>query len=1082
MVSKEILKRKYFKENENFEGFVNRVCSIFSRNQNEIKQALINGDFFPAGRILNSAGLEKDNISATPMNCYVLPSPEDNIESIYKTQAEMAKTFSRGGGCGINISNLRPKDAKVNNTAKTTSGATSFLELFNTTGSVIGQNGRRAAIMIGLNCSHPDIEEFLHIKETNHKLEHMNISILFTDEFMQAVRDGKDYTCSFFVPETGEKIEKTINAKEFFKRFCKVNWDYGDPGAMFIDTIRKNNLLSGYDDYKIEISNPCFTGDMKLLTTKGYIPFKELEGKTVRVIKPNGEISSKDSPVFKTGTKKVISLMIGATRKSTLKEIKCTPNHIFKTFDGNDVAAKDLKGKRLQIPKVSNYISNEELKYERLGFIQGDGCYHHTKGRNVDGITVFIGEKDGDVKDIFNGFLSNGSNNAYMVTSLKSDIQKIGIEDKPLCYRNLPKNYNSLSKNLKASFLKGLFSANGCVIYSNNTKRVQFKTTNKILAMELVKELDTFDIKSYITTNKKTMVSWKNGDYESRESYDVNISQSYSLLMFYQQIGFIQKYKMEKLYNLVCSLKIKVIDIIDKNEIVDVFDFTEYDAHWGVVEGIVAHNCSEFLGSAYTACCLGSINLYNCVDNKFSPNAEFNFEKFNNLVDIGVDALNQVLDYGRDKQPLEANKKAIDDWRNIGLGFFGLADALIALGIRYGSQDAQELLYSIAQIMMMKALDYSATLAQAYGTFGKYDWEKTKKSKTFKILKGALMYKGLYEYVEENGLANGSLISIAPTGTISLLAGGFSGGIEPMFKVSYERTTHSLEGKGETFRVFPTSIKELLEYHNLPLTLTNEEIKKKFPYIVEADEIPCSERIEMQRSVQNNIDNAISSTINLPESATPENIFNIYMMAWEAGLKGITVFRDGCMRLSILNPKKKSEDFDNNFGEIVPMKREETGSLPSLTYKKQSACSKLYPTITFKDGKPFEVFASVTGGCSANIATIVRLSSLALRCGVKPEKLIEELKEQKCPACKTLRGQGRKDVSLSCGNAIGESLQEAVAEFNGKFKEKTNIKQPKQTDEVHEERVRKKCPECGAEIRAEGNCISCTQCSWSKCE
>lgn len=143
MVSQEILKRKYFKENEDFEDFVNRACSIFSRNQDEIKQALINGDFFPAGRILNSAGLEKDNISATPMNCYVLPSPEDNIESIYKTQAEMAKTFSRGGGCGINISNLRPKDAKVNNTAKTTSGATSFLELFNTTGSVIGQNGRR---------------------------------------------------------------------------------------------------------------------------------------------------------------------------------------------------------------------------------------------------------------------------------------------------------------------------------------------------------------------------------------------------------------------------------------------------------------------------------------------------------------------------------------------------------------------------------------------------------------------------------------------------------------------------------------------------------------------------------------------------------------------------------------------------------------------------------------------------------------------------------------------------------------------------------------------------------------------------
>lgn len=744
MVSKEILKRKYFKENEDFEGFVNRVCSIFYRNQDEIKQALINGDFFPAGRILNSAGLEKDNISATPMNCYVLPSPEDNIESIYKTQAEMAKTFSRGGGCGINISNLRPKDAKVNNTAKTTTGAVSFLELFNTTGSIIGQNGRRSAIMIGLNCSHPDIEEFLHIKETNHKLEHMNISILFTNEFMQAVRDGKNYTCSFFVPETGEKIEKTINAKEFFKRFCKVNWDYGDPGVMFIDTIRNSNLLSGYDDYKIEISNPC----------------------------------------------------------------------------------------------------------------------------------------------------------------------------------------------------------------------------------------------------------------------------------------------------------------------------------------------SEFLGSAYTACCLGSINLYNCVDNKFTSQATFNRKKFSDLVDIGVDALNQVLDYGRDKQPLEANKQAIDDWRNIGLGFFGLADALVALGIKYGSQEAQFLVQSIAELMMARALKSSCNLARSQGTFRKYNWNNT--NKVLHSLKE--VYPEIYNDIKYHGLANGSLISIAPTGTISLLAGGFSGGIEPMFKVSYERTTHTLEGKGETFRVFPTSIKELLEYHNLPLTLTNEEIKEKFSHIVEADEIPYVERIGMQASTQRPIDNAISSTINLPESATPEDIFNIYMMAWEAGLKGTTVFRDGCMRLSILNPKKKSEDFDNNFGEIVPMKREETGSLPSLTYKKQSACSKLYPTITFKDGKPFEVFASVTGGCSANIATIVRLSSLALRCGVKPEKLIEELKEQKCPACKTLRGQGRKDVSLSCGNAIAESLQEAVTEFNSEFKEKTNIKQPKQTDEVHEERVRKKCPECGAEIRAEGNCISCTQCSWSKCE
>lgn len=1096
-VAKEILKRKYLHDGETFNDFVKRVSSIFEVSiRDKMRKAIRNGDFFPAGRILYGAGLEKQGKHATPFNCYVLPSPKDSIEEIYNVNKKAARVASYGGGYGTTIDYLRPKNAKVNNSAKTSTGAVSFLELFNTTGNVIGQEGRRSATMIGLICTHPDLEEFLKIKETNHKLESMNISIKFTDDFFKAVEQNKMWKLHFEVPETGEVIEREIDARKFFERFCQVNADWGDPGAIFIDAVNKNHLLSGYDEYKIEISNPCFTGDMKLLTTKGYIPFKELEGKTVRVIKPNGEISSKDSPVFKTGTKKVISLMIGATKKSTLKEIKCTPNHIFKTFDGDSVEAKDLKGKRLQIPKVNTYTSEEELKYERLGFIQGDGCYHHTGDKKIDGLVVFIGEKDNDVKEIFTGLLSNGSNNSYMVTSLKPDAQEIGIKDERLCNRNLPKNYNNLPVNSKRAFLKGLFSANGCVLYSDDTKRVQFKTTNKALAIELVKELKAFDIIAYITTNKKSMVKWHNGNYESKESYNINISQSYSLLMFYQQIGFIQKYKMEKLYDLVSSLKIKVVDIIDNNEVVDVFDFTEHDEHWGVVEGVVAHNCSEFMGAPYTACCLGSINLYNCVEHKFSDKAFFNFDKLKYLVEIGVIALNNVLDYGYDKQPLPENQKAIKDWRNIGLGFFGLADALVALGIKYGSYEAQSLAYDITNTMMMQALDTSCDLAYDDGPFDKFDWEKTKNNPIMGKL--SCTNKKLYNDIKEFGLRNGSLISIAPTGSISLLVGE-TGGIEPFFKVSYERTTHKLEADAEksntekqTFKVFPISIRELLAYHNLPETLSNEEIKKRFPFIVEASEIPYTERIAMQQACQANIDNAISSTINLPNSATANDIAIIYMAAWRAGLKGITVFRDGCKRLSILNPKKVSKNSEqeqkqdtkpmSDFGKLLPKKRGNIVSLPAITYKGQSACARLYSTITGLNGHPFEVFINPTGGCNANINTIGRLTSLLLRSGVAPEVVIEELSSQKCPACQQLRKQGRTDVALSCGNAIANALKD----FN---KNKAVHVEPKVIEEPtsetntqsETEREKMKCPKCGAELRNTGKCVSCDVCGWNTC-
>ena len=255
-ISQGILKEKYYHKGEKTpDEFMDRVSSIFDPDlKKRVRGYLEDTSFCPAGRTLYAAGA-KGKFKVSMSNCYILPSPEDNLESIFRANYEIARIFSYGGGIGINISNLRPKGSEVRNVARSSTGAVSFLKIFNVTGEVISQNGRRGAMMVGLNCSHPDIYEFLHIKQNEEKLSSMNISILFTDEFMEAVRDDKEYTLSFTVEATGEKIERTIKAREFFKEFCETQWDWGDPGAIFIDRMNKNHLLAGYDEYNIEIQS-----------------------------------------------------------------------------------------------------------------------------------------------------------------------------------------------------------------------------------------------------------------------------------------------------------------------------------------------------------------------------------------------------------------------------------------------------------------------------------------------------------------------------------------------------------------------------------------------------------------------------------------------------------------------------------------------------------------------------------------------------------------------------------------------------------------------------------------------------------
>lgn len=241
---------KYQYDGEDFHEWVDRV----SGGNPKIAKLMKERKFLFGGRILAHRGLDK---KVTLSNCYVLSPPEDNIESIFDTAKKLARTFSYGGGCGVDISKLRPRGSHVNNSARETTGAVSFMELYDMTTSLIGQNGRRGALMISIADNHPDIAEFIDVKTHEGSITKANISIRISDEFMKAVKNDEDWKLSFTVETTGEVIEKTIKARELFRKNSQNNWDWAEAGMLYWSTIDKWHMMSEYPGFEFAGVNPC---------------------------------------------------------------------------------------------------------------------------------------------------------------------------------------------------------------------------------------------------------------------------------------------------------------------------------------------------------------------------------------------------------------------------------------------------------------------------------------------------------------------------------------------------------------------------------------------------------------------------------------------------------------------------------------------------------------------------------------------------------------------------------------------------------------------------------------------------------
>lgn len=731
----DIWTKKYQFENETFIEWLDRV----SNGNEEVKRLILEKKFLFGGRILSNRGLDKKGIKTTLSNCYVIAPPEDNIESIFECATKLARTYSYGGGCGIDISKLAPRGAKVRNTAKETSGSVSFMDLYSLVTGLIGQNGRRGALMISLACDHPDIEEFIEIKSDLERVTKANISIRITDKFMYAVENNEDFVLSFTREETNDTITKTINARNLFRKICEMNWDYAEPGMLFWDRIENWNMLSNDNNFHYAGTNPC--------------------------------------------------------------------------------------------------------------------------------------------------------------------------AEEPL--------------------------------------------------------------------------------------------------------------------------------------------------------------------PAGGSCLLGSINLAEFV----TEDKKFNYNSFVEAVDIAVKALNEVLDEGLELHPLQEQRDSVRDWRQIGLGIFGLADMLIKMNVRYGSKESIALCDKIGFAMADQAIYTSSVMAQENSVYPKYDSCAVETSPFLR----ANVQNDAYRKVKMYGLRNSQLLTIAPTGSLSSML-GVSGGIEPIYANYYTRKTESLHGHDEYYKVYTPIVEQYMNEHNI----TDDTMLPDF--FVTAQDLDYKNRIEMQAIWQKHIDASISSTVNVPNSFTVEETEDLYMSAWKSGLKGVTIFRDGCKRTGILTTSDNNEnnsevEHELQRGEIIAT----DDSIIGLKRKLTTGCGSLHCQAFFdtKNGDLREIYLSKgsTGGCNNYMIGLSRMISLAARAGVSLNDIVDQL--MSTGACPSYAKRGKSKGSC-CPMAVGYALKDMHKQFNEHFMQNAIIGEVAKGKEEVEAHIEKKskilCPSCGEELVFEGGCNSCKACGWSKCD
>ncbi|HDQ26175.1 MAG TPA: TSCPD domain-containing protein [bacterium] len=470
---------------------------------------------------------------------------------------------------------------------------------------------------------------------------------------------------------------------------------------------------------------------------------------------------------------------------------------------------------------------------------------------------------------------------------------------------------------------------------------------------------------------------------------------------------------------------------------------------------MVISNCGEQPLLPYEACNLGSVNLAILIKDK-----NVDYDRLGRIVKDAVHFLDNVIDMS--KYPLAKIDEMVKANRKIGLGIMGWADMLVQLDIPYSSEAAVKLGEEIMKFIHEEAEKASVELAAKRGLFPNY--------------------KGSTHEKSGKKLRNATLTTIAPTGTLSMIA-GCSSGVEPLFAVAYTKTVMDNDELPEVNRYFLERARKEKFYSDSLMMKIGEEghvtgiegvpeaVKKVF---VTSHDIEPEWHIKMQAAFQKFTDNAVSKTVNFGNSASIEDVKKAYELAYSLDCKGVTIYRDGSRDAQVLtvSVKGKKEAVAAVPHEIEPRVR------PVVTFgqtiKMKTGCGNLYVTINEDEEGLCEVFTAMgkSGGCAAaQSESISRLVSTALRAGVSPDSLVKHLRGTRCPAPAWQEG----GIVLSCPDAIGIALEKYLHDKKGNG-EKFIFKS---TDD--RKALGGMCPECGATLEHEGGCNVCRICGYSKC-
>lgn len=954
-------------------------------------------------------------------NCFVIGNKgdSDSYGGILKIDQEQIQLMKRRGGVGHDLSHIRPAGSPVKNSAITSTGIVPFMERYSNSTKEVAQDGRRGALMLSVSIKHPDSEKFIDAKLEQGKVTGANVSVKITDEFMNAVQNETDYIQSYPIHanidlDSGIRVEdmeydkiykgalgfyKKINAKKLWKKIIHNAWKSAEPGILFWDKIMSESIPDCYtnEGFTTVSTNPCVSEDTLILTDNGYIPIKQLVGYKINVW--NGKEFSEVIPSITGYNQKMLKITF-----SDGSELKCTPYHGFYTWEGFERDGKSIKkeAKELNIgDKLEKYDfpilkrncgKTVTSNYYSLGFFAGDGTIKNNKPyiqlygekKNLKNKFDIIGEISENIENNKISFLINLPAIADVIgyDTIKNFVPRI---DHHLYFDT---HVDTLS------WLAGLIDADG----SRNSEEgsISISSINKEFLMNVkLHVLNTFGVNGNVIDEKE-------GGLCEIKGIEYNCNKSYRLI--------ISAFNVKKLYDLgLRTYRVKIDDVNPNRdasrfitvksieEIEDaekVYCFTEEKRGRGYFNGIMTAQCGEIPLCPYDSCRLLAINLYGYVVNPFTKDASFNMDLFKSDVQIAERYMDDIIDLEIEKidkilAKIESDPEdeflkiyEINLWtkikemtikgRRTGLGVTAEGDMLAAMGLRYGTDEATNFSEEVHKTLKLNAYRSSVIMAKERGAFPVFNRD-LEASNPF-ILRILEEDPELHHDMWDYGRRNIALLTIAPTGTVSLMTQTTSG-VESAFEAIYRRRrkinpqekdarVDFVDDEGiawSEYAVFHHKFETWLQVNGYGVdvvkTMSKEqldELVKKSPYYkATANDVDWVKKVEMQGRIQKHVDHSISVTVNLPEDISEEMVGKVYETGWKFGCKGITVYREGSRSgVLITNNEKKTNDAE--FHDTHAPKRPKR--LKAEIHRFQNNLEKWIAVVGLKDGRPYEIF------------------------------------------------------------------------------------------------------------------------------